>query len=282
MVLPLIKSFVGAPLADPIDGFEHALSFGVVTATAGTIEVADPNGYKVVFDGSFTVVGGAISSGTMTGFTVFAGATKIMTGAGYAVDGAALYDALQHFNDDDEPFFNLVFDIPIKFVGSGKGDAFQTEAGGSKLLGKGGNDALFSEGGLGTVIKGGNGNDIVATLDGGAKFWGNSGKDTFLFLLDSLQPMTSHNRIKDFVRGEDHIGLAVPDDVLTPGYLDKAHFHKGTSATKAEHMIIYDKKSGIAYFDADGSGAGAQFAFAKVDPGTKLGVDDFYVQSFIG
>jgi len=281
MALPQIKLFIGAPIADPWSALFDALDDGVATATSTRITVETPDGYKVVFKGTFTVVGGDVTGGTMTGFTVFAGSTKMMKGSGYSVDAAALFDAIETYNSDEGPFDALVIDIPTKVVGSNKGDFYEGTNGGSKILGKAGNDLLYSEDGAGTVIKGGSGNDMMATRDGGAKFWGNKGDDTFLFLLDPLEPMTSPNRIKDFKSGEDLIGVSDPDGLLIAGYLDKSQFHRGTEATKAEHLIIYDKKTGMAYFDADGNGAGAQFAFAKVDPGTKLGADDFYVQSLI-
>ncbi|MCB1501500.1 MAG: hypothetical protein KDK07_17240 [Bauldia sp.] len=281
MALPELKVFTGSPIDDPWNAFGRALDQGVATASNTQIVVETTDGYTVVFTGSFTVVGGDVVGGTMTGFTAFAGSTRVMKGDGYSVDGAALFDAIQGYNVDEDPFNDLVIDIPTKFVGSSKGDEYQTRVAGSKILGKAGHDILFAEFGEGTIIKGGNGNDIMATIEGGATFVGNKGNDSFMFLLDPLDPMTAFNRIKDFHAGEDVIGLALDSPLLLPGYLDKSQFHKGTEATKAGHLVIYDKGSGKIYLDADGNGAGAQFAFAKVDPGTKLGADDFFVQSLI-
>ena len=45
----------------------------------------------------------------------------------------------------------------------------------------------------------------------------------------------------------------------------------------AVHRIVYDQTHGLVYFDADGSGAGGQVMFARVDPGMVLNASDFLI-----
>ena len=133
MALPQIDLFLGSPIADPFDVLFGVLYEGNATASANKIVVDTIEGYKVVFKGSFTIVGGDVTGGTMTGYTVFAGSTKMMKGSGYAVDGAELFDTIEGYNVDSGPFDNLVIDIPIKIVGSDKSDFYQGIAAGSKI-----------------------------------------------------------------------------------------------------------------------------------------------------
>jgi len=77
--------------------------------------------------------------------------------------------------------------------------------------------------------------------------------------------------------GQDCIVLDDFADILPAGYLAKSHFHVGTEAETSDQVVIYDKKSGSIFYDADGSGTGTQFLLAKVTAGTKLHADDFFV-----
>ncbi|MBN9020723.1 MAG: hypothetical protein J0H08_01205 [Rhizobiales bacterium] len=57
--------------------------------------------------------------------------------------------------------------------------------------------------------------------------------------------------------------------------------HTAPAARTADHTVISDKTSGAVSFDADGSGSEAQFAFAKLKPGTHLSADDIYIGSTV-
>lgn len=291
MALPQVKYLYGQPTAQPQSAFYNALFDGVLAPpTATKIVITAPNGARIVFKGEFTVVGGDVTGGTMTGYTVFAGSTKMENGKGFEIDGAALFDALQNYQMDTGPFFDLFFSDPRKIVGSKQDDYIDGTSGNDKLIGKAGNDSLF--GGEGDdILKGGKGNDILDGGEGSNTLVGGKGDDVFHFFLGgvmtlselgkeasaALAPPIGFSKIKDFKVGEDLIGLSIFDGALPIGFLDKKYFHKGTEATTADHAIIYDNSTGRLYYDVDGNGIEAQILFAKVKPGTKLSADDFFV-----
>jgi Ca2+-binding RTX toxin-like protein len=243
------------------------------TSTQFTASSPD-NAFSMVFTGDFVVSGGDIIGGTVTGYTVFAGGTKVQVGTHYALEAAAVYDAFQGGNY--QLIEELLSDVPATVAGSKWDDSASGGIYSDKLLGKAGNDWL--SGGSGDdVVKGGKGNDSLRGDDGSDMLFGGAGADIFHFYFDSTVPPPTHDKIKDFKPGEDHIGLIDFADVLPPGYLDKAHFHKGKGAITAEQVVIYDKKSGGIYYDADGNGGVEQFLLAKVKAGTKLDADDFFM-----
>lgn len=139
-------------------------------------------------------------------------------------------------------------------------------AGKDTLIGAGGNDKLY----------GGTGNDALT---------GGIGADWFVF--DTTSNVASNlDTIKDFVFGIDKIVL--DDDFFTLGLtgtsagvaLTASKFQLGTAASDLDDRIIYDQSSGKLYYDADGSGAGAQVQFALLSTGTThpvLSASDFLV-----
>ncbi|MDF2811527.1 MAG: hypothetical protein K0S56_2558, partial [Microvirga sp.] len=54
-------------------------------------------------------------------------------------------------------------------------------------------------------------------------------------------------------------------------------FVEGKKAKDAEDRIVYDKKSGALYYDADGTGAKTQVKIATIANKTKLTYQDFFV-----
>jgi Ca2+-binding RTX toxin-like protein len=279
MALPKISQLLGEPVTEPWDAFDEAVYAGeLLPPTATQIVIASENGYKVVFKGSFTVAGGDVTGGTMTGYEVFAGTTQVMKATGYDVGGAALFDALQNLPTSEDDFIDLLFALPLRFKGSKQDDRLFGSEYDDVLLGRAGNDELYAWTGD-NVMKGGKGNDLLVGGDGFDTMFGGAGADAFRFSLDATNPPAGFARIKDFESGEDVIALNVFDLPLPPGFLGKPYFHKGTEATTAEQVIIYDKPSGRLYFDVDGTGIEAQFQFAKLTPGTKLKASDFYVDS---
>ena len=278
MATAQVKLLVGQPVASSWDPIFIAVIIGTVQQpTATDIVVASDLGYHVVFHGTFTVVGSSVTGGTMTGFDVYAGTTKVMSGSGYATSGLELFDAIQPGNliALDE----LLFNVPLKIVGSKMDDSAEGSDFADELFGRAGNDALF--GWLGDdFIKGNKGNDFLVGDDGFDQLWGGPGDDVFGFQIDPLFLPVGYDRIKDFNKaGEDLIGLQIFDLNVPPGHLGEQYFHKGTAATTAEQIVIYDKSTGNIFFDVDGTGVEAQFQLAKVKAGTKLHADDFYVQS---
>ena len=114
--MPTIAHLLGAPAFDnpwaPVYG---VLDDGVLTAPTPTrFAVIDADGHTVAFAGSFTVIGGEITGGTVTGFTARAGSTAMTIGSGYAIPATALVEALRESidGDDDGPFWDLIRGSP--------------------------------------------------------------------------------------------------------------------------------------------------------------------------
>jgi hypothetical protein len=277
-----MKLLYGLPTFDAWDAFDRVLATSD-TQVASSSQIVVPSEYgggQVVFTGSFTVVGGIVTGGTMTGFQVFANQTKVIVGLNYSTDAVLLSDAINELQMGNwEPIYALISEIPIKIVGSDQDDYIWGNSVNYRIQGRGGNDIL--EGAMGTgTLKGGKGDDLLIASLGQETMSGGIGADVFLF--DSLESTAPVDKIKDFISGEDLISIRgdVNEGVL-PGFLLATQFHKGTMATTADQRIIYDKKAGKLYYDGDGTGSEAQFQFAKITPGTKLSADSFIVQEFL-
>jgi serralysin len=87
------------------------------------------------------------------------------------------------------------------------------------------------------------------------------------------------DKVTDFVVKDDTIYLdnSVFKKVGSDGALKKSAFWAGAEAHDKSDRIIYDKKSGALYYDADGTGSAAQVKFAQLSKNLKLTSKDFYV-----
>ena len=162
MALSQMELLYGLPVFDPWQTFTRILyTSDPQVASSTKIVVTSEYGGKIVFTGSFTVTGGVVTGGTMTGFKVFANDTKVLVGSNYSTDAVALSAAIaewQSFNA--EPLYDLISEIPLKIVGSDDDDRIEGNDVSFKLIGRDGNDIL--EGGSGTgILKGGKGNDLA-------------------------------------------------------------------------------------------------------------------------
>ena len=123
------------------------------------------------------------------------------------------------------------------------------------------------------------GNDGVNALNGkgGADLLvGLGGNDTFVF--DSALGGGNVDRIVGFAAGSDKIVLDHSVfATLAPGALAASAFVVDGGAADAGDRLIYDQNNGLLYFDADGTGAGAQMLFARVEPGLVLNASDFMI-----
>ena len=62
-----------------------------------------------------------------------------------------------------------------------------------------------------------------------------------------------------------------------PGKMKNDFFFAGEEAHDRSDRVIYDKKTGILSYDADGIGSRAAVEIAKLAKGLKLAYADFYV-----
>ncbi len=128
-------------------------------------------------------------------------------------------------------------------------------------------------------INGGSGNDV---LTGGA------GRDVFLFSTKLGTAKTDRkvnfDKITDFKVGQDKIWLdnAVfkklgKGTALKPGKLNKDFFTVGDKAQDQNDYLVYNKKTGVLSYDADGSGKGQAVEFAQLSRNLKLTDKDFLI-----
>jgi serralysin len=144
---------------------------------------------------------------------------------------------------------------PFTIRGTARADVLGGEAGNDTIYGSGGNDVLT----------------------------GHGGKDVFVF---DTKPNKSSNvdRVMDFRYQDDSIYLDNKYFTkLGSGSLSKPKkfkadmFIEGKKAKDAEDRIVYDKKTGALYYDADGTGSKAHVKIATIANKTKMTYQDFFV-----
>jgi len=117
-------------------------------------------------------------------------------------------------------------------------------------------------------------------LDGGLgadSLQGRGGNDSFAFT--TALGGGNIDAILDFVSNSDKVALddAIFAGIGTPGSFNANAFFAGTAAHDTDDRIIYDRAAGKLYYDADGSGAGAQILFAIVSGAPVIAASDFQV-----
>ncbi|WP_170151408.1 cadherin domain-containing protein [Microvirga subterranea] len=137
-------------------------------------------------------------------------------------------------------------------------------SGANVLTGQAGHDTLY----------GGAGKDV---LTGGA------GQDVFVF---DTRPnsRTNVDTITDFSAADDSIYLdnkylkkLGSGSASKPAKLKAAFFKVADKAKDANDYLVYNKKTGVLYYDEDGSGAKAAVAIAKLANKASLTKNDFFV-----
>ena len=124
------------------------------------------------------------------------------------------------------------------------------------------------------------GNAGANVLDGKAgndTLQGREGADTYAFT--TLLGATNIDLILGFSAADDTIVLE-NNGVFTglaTGALPGTAFVIGTAAQDLDDRIVYNQATGQLFFDADGSGAGAQVQFARLDGAPIIAASDFTV-----
>jgi Ca2+-binding RTX toxin-like protein len=129
------------------------------------------------------------------------------------------------------------------------------------------------------------GADRLSGNDGADRLHGNLGNDRLTgglgadrFIFETALDEGNVDTIIDFaaddfiVLGRNVFGAAGPQARLAGDA-----FVLGTQAADAEDRLVYDQASGKLFYDADGTGAGAQILFAELGAGTALGAADFQI-----
>ncbi|MBM6579158.1 hypothetical protein ILT44_03095 [Microvirga sp. BT689] len=177
--------------------------------------------------------------------------------------------------------------------------------GDDRIVGAFGNDRLYGESGKDLLwgrsgddwLRGGTNSDRVYgeagqdTINGGAgidRLSGGAGGDVFVF--DSKLGTSRTDRkvnfdtITDFnVRGDSlwldnavfrKIGSGTASN---PGALNKEFLTTGSKSRERDDYLIYDKKTGVLSYDADGSGSKEAVEFAQLKKGHSLTYRDVFV-----
>lgn len=154
---------------------------------------------------------------------------------------------------------------PDILVGSGGNDTMQGDGGSDLLMGGGGSDTL----------SGGLGNDVLIGGGQSDRLTGGAGRDQFGF----RRPSEKLDRITDFKVGSDTIGVLGSGfgGGLTVGALSATQFVRGIKATDADDRFIYNSRTGMLLFDADGSGRGKAIEFVQLNARLNLTAQNIVV-----
>ncbi|MBB3018480.1 Ca2+-binding RTX toxin-like protein [Microvirga lupini] len=163
------------------------------------------------------------------------------------------------------------------YGGSGH-DTVDGGSGNDRVYGDVGNDRLY----------GGTGDDVVNGGAGNDRLYGGAGSDAFVFNSKlgtaSTDRKVNFDTVVDFNVRYDSFMLdnAVfkklgSGTAANPTQLDKEFFVIGTKARERDDYLIYNKKTGVLSYDADGSGSKEAVEFAQLSKNLKLTYKDFFV-----
>ncbi len=148
------------------------------------------------------------------------------------------------------------------------------------------------------VFRGGTGKDVLTGTAGKDILYGDYGNDTLtgglgqdVFVFNSKLGTSKTDRkvnfdtITDFNVADDSFWLdnaifkkiGKSGSETSPVQLNKKYFKVATKAKDKDDYIVYDKKKGVLYYDADGSGSKAAIEIAKLAKNLKLTYSDFFV-----
>ncbi|MFL5188623.1 MAG: calcium-binding protein, partial [Microvirga sp.] len=150
-----------------------------------------------------------------------------------------------------------------------------------------GNDWVYGDAGNDRVY-GGSGDDVVNGGSGNDRLYGGIGSDAFVFNTKlgsaNTDRKVNFDTITDFSVKSDSLWLdnAVfkklgSGTLSNPGALDKEFFVVGSKAHEKDDYLIYNKKTGVLSYDADGSGSKEAVEFAQLSKNLKLTYKDFFV-----
>lgn len=173
-------------------------------------------------------------------------------------------------------------------TGSDLADELRGDEGNDTVNGLAGDDYL--DGGLGKDrVLGGSGHDTVNGGYGNDVLYGQAGRDAFVFDAKLGTARTDRkvnfDKVADFNVKADSFWL---DNAIFkklgsrgaedhPAKLKKAYFEVGERADDRNDYLIYNSKTGVLSYDADGSGSKAAVEFAQLKKGLKLTYHDFFV-----
>jgi hypothetical protein len=158
-------------------------------------------------------------------------------------------------------------------TGTQRKDTLKGQSGADLIKGLGGDDTLIGNGGN-DMLYGGLGKDVLT---------GGSGQDVFVF---DTKPSGKANsdRLTDFDVKDDSIWLenkvftklGKAGSAAMPAQLSKSSFAIDRAKDKNDYLI-YNEKTGVLSYDADGSGSKSAIEIAQLKKGLGLSHKDFFV-----
>jgi Ca2+-binding RTX toxin-like protein len=184
------------------------------------------------------------------------------------VDAGALHDlsgnAYAGVSDSSVFDFSTLSAPPTTLNGDARANTLRGTAGADRIFGFAGNDTLSGLAGQ-DMLDGGSGNDSLNGGLGNDTLTGGTGKDLFVFNTtlgaDNIDQVIGFNVLDDTIQLENN---GIFSALTRTGTLSADSFTIGAAATLATQRIIYDSSNGQVFYDADGSGAGAQVHFATL------------------
>jgi len=306
-----VENAVGSAFADVFVGnaainvFEGGLGDDVYYVSAGDVVIEHGNsGHdKVVTDANYalganiqaleaTGVGAVALTGNALNNTITGnaagnwidggmGADTMMGGAGddtYVIDNAG--DRI--FDDIGANSVVLTVAYDLALLPASVTNITVAEGLPLNLSGTNGANVLMGNA-VANTLRGLGGNDTLYGKAGNDKLYGGTGRDTFIF--DTAPHKTRNvDKIYDFKSRDDSfqldnavftkLGKGTP---TAPVRFKSDMFVEGTRAKDREDRIVYDKKTGNLYYDADGTGRSAQVKIATLTNKEKLYYHDFFV-----
>ncbi|AWM87608.1 hypothetical protein C4E04_13265 [Microvirga sp. 17 mud 1-3] len=147
-------------------------------------------------------------------------------------------------------------------------------------------------------LTGADGHDVLKGLSGHDRLYGGAGKDVLyggagqdIFVFDAkFNKKTNLDKIADFTVKDDTLWLEnslfkankslyaaiKKGSEAKPAKMASKFFTVGDKAKDANDFFIYDKKTGVLSYDADGSGSKAAVEIATLKKGLKLTEKDFF------
>jgi Ca2+-binding RTX toxin-like protein len=174
-----------------------------------------------------------------------------------------------------------------RVYGSLGSDLVYGGSGNDTVDGGSGNDWVYGDSGQDRVY-GGSGDDVVNGGAGNDRLYGNSGSDAFVFNARlgtaSSDRKVSFDTVVDFSVRNDSFLLdnAVfrklgSGTLANPTELNAEYFVTGSRARERDDYLIYNKKTGVLSYDADGSGSKQAVEFAQLSKNLNLTYKDFFV-----
>jgi Ca2+-binding RTX toxin-like protein len=228
-------------------------------AVVGTLGATDPDAGS-----TFTY---ALASDPDGKFQVVGNQLQVRSGANIDYEVKTFHQVTLRVTDQGGLSYDKTFTIAVNNI---KNERYKAA---------GSNDLIKSAGDYNDTFGGGTGDDTIVSGGGRDILTGGSGKDVFVFNakpnFGNVKKLADFNVKQDTIWLDDKyfkVGKGTEDH---PGKIKAGAFFAGKAAHDLSDRIVYDKDTGVLYYDKDGTGAAAQVQIAILSKHLKMTADDF-------